>query len=407
MTNPRTIADLDGAAAHLRDLIENLEGALESPKVDPVQRGLLAFHVDALKEGQGVLEREVAILGMQSEGESETEPRSDGLDELEGAFQHLAEQVENLEETIGSPQVEPASRGVLSFHIDAIREALGVLQKESVRVGRAQADAIIDATMLAVQLEEAQQSTERACEEAKAAHGILEEFLASMSHELRTPLHGILSFSRLGRAKLEQGGLTPQKHAEFLQRIEECGEVLLRLVDDLLDLSRLEQQRVRLDVAPASVRGLIDDVVREFESIGEQRELAIEVRDFDDLTIEVDAGRIQQVLRNLISNAVRFAPRESRITIAVEVADGFVTVRCRDRGPGVPVEDLERVFERFVTNPRGVTSEAGLSGSGTSVGTGLGLSISRELVMAHGGTIHVENHEKGGAVFSFRVPAAR
>ena len=231
-------------------------------------------------------------------------------------------------------------------------------------------------------------------EKAEEANRAKSEFLANMSHELRTPLHGILSFGRLGVSRLETA---PQaKILKYFQQIVGSGEILLHLLNDLLDLSKLEAGRMELQFELTDLNQRIDAQVSAVHAIAIDKQIRVDVRQADDLPkISIDSNRIDQVIRNLLSNALKFSPEKSKVEIETQVDKTHVVIRVLDEGPGVPEEECDLIFDKF-TQASSTKSNAG--------GTGLGLSISRELVLQHEGSIRMKNRPTGGAEFEIRLP---
>ena len=236
-----------------------------------------------------------------------------------------------------------------------------------------------------------EQEKSRRAEEAMRAKS---EFLANMSHELRTPLHGILSFTRFGIKNTGKAG--PQKLLGYFQKINESGNILLALLNDLLDLAKLESGKTPFEFRRVDICLLLAKVSDEFNSLLAERRLTVHFStpDFNTELI-MDPEKIMQVARNLLSNAVKFSPKGGRIEISVSREERSVLVSVRDQGVGVPEEELERIFDKFVQSSKTRT------GAG---GTGLGLSICCEIMIAHRGRIWVENSPEGGAVFYFEIP---
>jgi len=235
---------------------------------------------------------------------------------------------------------------------------------------------------------------EEAREAAERANAAKSEFLANMSHELRTPLHGILSFSGFGIKKYTTA--KPEKLLDYFEKIHQSGKVLLELLNDLLDLAKLEAGRMIFEFEPADLGMLIAQVADEFSSLASDRALTICFdRPHPEDTVEVDVAKTKQLLRNLLSNAVKFSPQGGVITIRMEKKDTLLVVSIQDQGPGIPENELEQVFDKFVQ------SSKTKSGAG---GTGLGLAICREIINAHKGRIRAENSPDGGAVFVFQIP---
>ena len=241
---------------------------------------------------------------------------------------------------------------------------------------------------------ELNRSLVEAKERAEAANLAKSEFLANMSHELRTPLHGILSFAGFGIKR--SGSVEPEKLREYFTKIEHSGRVLLVLLNDILDLAKLEAGKMTFNFQPSDLNVLVATLIDEFSSLTTERHLVIDYPAPDcETLLVVDPIRIMQVLRNLLSNAVKFSPARSRITIGVERDEAILTVAVSDQGVGVPEGELDSIFDKFVQSSK-TTSGAG--------GTGLGLSICREIIHAHQGRIWARNRLEGGTQFSFELP---
>jgi len=246
----------------------------------------------------------------------------------------------------------------------------------------------------------------RAKELAEAANRAKSEFLANMSHELRTPMHAILSFSRLGQDRLDGGAAQIPKIATYLGRIEQSGHRLLGLLNDLLDLSKLESGKMRYDFGVHDLREVAGIVIGELSAYARERNVHVALSAAP-APVEAfcDPVRIGQVIRNLVSNAIRFTGEGTRVTIEVTAGATLPTpdggaldaaaLRVTDEGIGVPAEELERVFDKFVQ------SSTTASGAG---GTGLGLAICREIANHHGGRIWADNNPVRGACFTMLVP---
>jgi PAS domain S-box-containing protein len=234
----------------------------------------------------------------------------------------------------------------------------------------------------------------RAKVDAEAANVAKSEFLANMSHELRTPLHGILSFSRFGKKRISTAG--QEKLLHYFDTIERSSTTLLHLVNQLLDLAKLESRSVQLDRHQHELIPLVQHVIAEFGAILEERHLTIRLEAAAaPAHVEIDADRIAQVMRNLIGNAVKVSPSGGVICVQATVSTSTFQLRVVDQGPGIPVNELEQIFEKFVQSTR-TNSGAG--------GTGLGLAICRETITLHGGRIWAENVAPTGAAVCFQLP---
>ncbi len=230
--------------------------------------------------------------------------------------------------------------------------------------------------------------------EAEAANRAKSEFLANMSHELRTPLHSILSFASFGTKKYTSA--KPEKLLDYFNTIKKSGQTLLELLNDLLDLAKLESKKVMFAFEPSDLGILVISVMNELDTLLSERNLSVrhEVSKFDG-EVALDIDKIKQVLRNLMDNAIKFSPEGGIIDVAVCRVAGSVRVSVRDQGPGIPQDELETVFDKFIQSSKTKT------GAG---GTGLGLAICHEIIAAHKGRIWAENRPEGGTVFSFEIP---
>lgn len=244
-------------------------------------------------------------------------------------------------------------------------------------------------------------------ESAERANQAKSEFLANMSHELRTPMHGILSFARIGTQKAESA--PPAKLREYFEHIRTSGERLLDLVNDLLDLSKLEAGRMQYAMVPLDLRHEACEAVAALSSLLESRRQTCEVHaTADNCHVLGDRKRIGQVLHNLLGNAIKFTPEDRRIFVEIapatlpagrRAADSGEMAALRltvaDEGVGIPPGELESIFDKFSQSSKTAT------GAG---GTGLGLAISREIVLAHRGIIRSRNRPEGGAAFDVILP---
>jgi len=215
-----------------------------------------------------------------------------------------------------------------------------------------------------------------------------------MSHELRTPMNAILGFSQVLRE--EMFGEVNEKQKEYLDDILSSGNHLLSLINDVLDLSKVEAGQVDLDVRPFSVREALERgvvMVRERASEDGVR-LGIETEPEVDV-VDGDERRIRQVIFNLLSNAVKFTPPGGAVDVSAARVNGEVRIAVADTGPGIALEDHERIFEEFQQ------TEAGLE---QREGTGLGLALSKRFVELHGGKIWLESEPGNGSTFVFTLP---
>ncbi len=235
---------------------------------------------------------------------------------------------------------------------------------------------------------------ELAKEAAEAANRAKSEFLANMSHELRTPLHGILGFADL-LVEQSQHDEAGQVH-RYATRIVKQGNQLLSLVNDLLDSAKIDYGNFSVVIEPCELTALVAAVTDEFE-LRSRSDVRIELRQAGPIAVRADARRLSQVVRNLLANAVRLSPQGGtvEVDVRVEAQARQVSIEVSDRGPGIPTEELEAIFERF--------SQSSKTKSGAG-GTGLGLSIARSIVEFHGGSLVARNRDGGGASFVCILP---
>jgi len=235
---------------------------------------------------------------------------------------------------------------------------------------------------------------EKAKQQAEQANIAKSAFLANMSHELRTPLHGILSFANFGLKNVADG--ERQKLKRYFHMITESGNTLLKLVNDVLDLSKLEAGKMTLDIRPVNVDHLVEKVIDEFRSLTMEKNITLRALPHTDNTrVQIDSTRIMQVIRNLTANAVKFSPQGGMVEISTHRQEDLLLVMVSDLGPGIPPSEIEAIFDKFVQSSKTST------GAG---GTGLGLAICREIIAAHRGKIWAENLAQGGARFCFEIP---
>jgi signal transduction histidine kinase len=221
-----------------------------------------------------------------------------------------------------------------------------------------------------------------------------DEFVLTASHELRSPLTSVQGFAEL--LMLERETLTP-KQVETVEIILDNCRHLVRLLNDLLDLARSDAGRLAVQLKPTELAPLIDEVVRTMraQTEGSNQVLREEI-DPALPVIDAEADRIRQILVNLVTNAHEYSPEGASIEVRARVVGDEVEISVTDDGPGIPENQLEHIFERFVRGDAGLTQRVG--------GTGLGLAISRSLVELHGGTIEADSTVGSGSSFRFRLP---
>jgi len=222
------------------------------------------------------------------------------------------------------------------------------------------------------------------------------EFLANMSHELRTPLNAIIGFSEV----LLQGifGEVNEKQREYLADVLGSGQHLLSLINDILDLSKIEAGRMDLEVSTFALRDALESGLMIVRNRAARHGIQLSTTVASDVgTIEADERKVKQILYNLLSNAVKFTPDGGRVGVSVRAESADVRVEVSDTGIGIAGEDQERIFEEFRQVGRERSRE----------GTGLGLTLTKRFVELHGGRIWLESTPGGGSTFGFTLPVRR
>ncbi|MDB6109523.1 MAG: sensor signal transduction histidine kinase [Pedosphaera sp.] len=223
-----------------------------------------------------------------------------------------------------------------------------------------------------------------------------QEFVANVSHELRTPLSLIKGFVE---TLLDGASSDPQLTSRFLRTIEKHTDRLTYLIEDLLTISRLESGQIVMNLHPVDLRAEVAHVLEDLQARAAEKNVVLQNSLPAGLEANADADRLQQVLFNLIENAIKYGRAEGCVTIGGQsIADGKLELWVKDDGPGIPPEAKERVFERFYRADRARSRETG--------GTGLGLAIVKHIVQAHGGEVWVRSEPGEGATFFLTLPQA-
>jgi signal transduction histidine kinase len=274
--------------------------------------------------------------------------------------------------------------------LTVIRKATGLFAPEVVELLRTfatQSTLAIQNARLFLEIEDKSRQLE-------AASRHKSEFLANMSHELRTPLNAIIGFSEVLMQRMF--GELNAKQEEYLKDIYESGRHLLSLINDILDLSKIEAGRMELELTDFDLPTAIDSALTLVRERATRRGIALQkTLDTRVGPIQADERKVRQVVLNLLSNAIKFTPEGGRIEVRAMPVDGSVEVSVTDTGVGIAPEDQEAVFEEF----RQVGSSAA-----KQEGTGLGLALCRKFVELHGGTIRVTSAVGAGSTFTFRLP---
>jgi signal transduction histidine kinase len=220
------------------------------------------------------------------------------------------------------------------------------------------------------------------------------QFLANMSHELRTPLNAILGYTELILDNIY--GEAPEKMRHVLERVQTNGKHLLGLINDVLDLSKIEAGQLTLSLSDYSLAELVQGVYVAVEPLAAQKSLALRTKIAQGLPVgRGDERRLAQVLLNLVGNAIKFT-ETGEVAIEASHADGAFNVAVRDSGPGIAAADQTKIFEEFQQVDNTSTRQKG--------GTGLGLAISRRIVEMHGGRILVDSELGKGSTFTITLP---
>jgi PAS domain S-box-containing protein len=221
-------------------------------------------------------------------------------------------------------------------------------------------------------------------------------FLASMSHELRSPLHTIIGFADLLREELK--GPLNEDQTRYIRHILGDSEHLLALINDILDLSKIEAGGLHLRQEVFEAHGPLEEVMTSLQPRFDAKRILVETHLTGSLAVMADQLRFKQVLHNLLSNAIKFTPEGGRISVMAKLDGGFVEIAVRDTGVGIPREEHDSIFDKF--------HQVGATTKGVREGTGLGLPITRALVEHHGGTISVDSEPGQGSCFTVTFPAA-
>jgi signal transduction histidine kinase len=229
-----------------------------------------------------------------------------------------------------------------------------------------------------------------------AAHSATEaksRFLAGISHELRTPLNGIIGFSEI----MHDGKVGPvsTEHREFLGDILTSARHLLRLINDILDLSKVEAGKMEFHAERRSIDGLVQEVRDVVRPLADRKNIALTTEVPNGLTAMLDAARFKQVLYNYLSNAVKFTPPGGRVSLRVTVDGPRFRLEVEDTGIGIEQQEMARLFQEFQQLPNSRTADQG---------TGLGLALTRHIVEAQGGQVAVRSEPGRGSVFSAVLP---
>lgn len=245
-------------------------------------------------------------------------------------------------------------------------------------------------------VETARQALQEKAKELDEISRYKSEFLANMSHELRTPLNSILILANM--LADNKGKNLTVKQVEYSNIIHKSGTDLLNLINDILDLSKIEAGKINIQIEETSIGSMVDDITPPFTILAESKKLHFYITIANEVPkyISTDKQRLEQIIKNLLSNAFKFTPEGGSITLAFSVAGNLLHISVKDTGVGIPADKQRLIFEAF--------QQADGSTSRKYGGTGLGLSISRELIRILGGQITLESEQHVGSTFTIRLP---
>lgn len=241
---------------------------------------------------------------------------------------------------------------------------------------------------------EQQEALRRAKEEAQVASQAKSEFLANMSHELRTPLNAILGFSEL--LLTEIAGSVNDKQREYLSHVHDSGSMLLALINDVLDVSKLDARAVQLELKPYNLNHIAQRAIGVVSQQAQLAQVRIDLEVPDNLRLHCDERRMTQIMLNLLSNAIKFTPERGRINVQARQDAGAITLWVQDTGIGMRSEDIPRALARF--------GQIESAQARKHKGTGLGLPLVRQLVELHGGTFDLKSQQGAGTLVTMVFP---
>jgi len=216
-----------------------------------------------------------------------------------------------------------------------------------------------------------------------------------MSHELRTPLNAIIGFSEIMESGMF-GPLGAEKYLEYCRDIHESGQYLLDVINDILDMSKIEAGRIRLELEDTDLDRILADAMRIVTARAQEKKLTLNTEITPDIKLKVDRRAVKQILLNLLSNAVKFTPEGGRITVRGHVADAAVMIAIEDTGIGIPAEALKNLGRPFEQVESQFTK--------SHQGSGLGLAIAKSLVELHGGAMRIRSTLGVGTIVGVRLP---
>jgi signal transduction histidine kinase/ActR/RegA family two-component response regulator len=347
---------------------------------------------DANKPDKSDPERQAATREGTLSAREETATRREGAADVREGLANQRDETATIREDAAGSREDAA----------LLREETSTLREEALRAREEAAHARSELEGLMAQMREANERlvvgsvrAQTMTEDAEEANRLKDQFLATVSHELRTPLNAVLGWARMLGSKQ----LPPDRATHAIATIERNATVLAHLIDDLLDVSRIVAGTLRLAPQPVDLAAMVQAAVDAVQPLAVTKNVQLTFsRDSPAIeTVSGDAGRLQQVMWNLLANAIKFSSDGGRVDVFVERSDTHLEVRVVDTGQGISPDFLPHVFERFRQADDATTQR--------HTGLGIGLAIVRQLVELHGGTVHVASEGLGrGATFTVRLP---
>src|SRR3989454_11243242 len=274
-------------------------------------------------------------------------------------------------------------------------ESLAARAARAIAIAQLMQDQKLTANELEIKVAERTAAFLEAQEDATRANQAKSRFLASMSHELRTPLNSILGFSELLSDDTADRFDEPTRR-RFLHQIHSSGEHLLQLINDILDLSKVEAGQMDLHRGPVEVGNVIEDVRTTVEPLARSKSIALTIEQSPELRLVADAAKVRQMLLNLVSNAIKFTHSGGRIDVRSRQVESWVEIAVSDTGIGIAQQDLGHLFAEFHRLDAGPGPQ--------QEGTGLGLALTKRFAELHGGQVSVESELGRGSTFTLRLP---